>query len=51
MICTLALFRAGVFVAGLSVSGLDKNACMAWSDMWLALGYAVRREYHQPERG
>lgn len=50
MICTLALFRAGVFIAGLSVSGLDADACKAWSDMWRGIGYAVRREYHQPER-
>lgn len=50
MICTLALFRAGAFVIGLSVSGLDGDSCRAWSDMWREMGYSVRREYHQPER-
>lgn len=50
MLCTLAIFRAGVLVAGLSVSGLDADGCRMWSDMWRDAGYSVRREFHRPER-
>lgn len=48
LICTLALFKAGTFVIGLSVAGLDGDGCRAWSDMWVSVGYSVRREHHKP---
>lgn len=48
MICTLAIFKSGALIVGLSVAGLDGDGCKAWSDMWREMGYSVRREFHKP---
>lgn len=50
MICTLAVFKAGALILGVSVTGLDADGCRAWSDEFTRLGYSVRREWHKPER-
>lgn len=50
MICTLAVFKLGVLVVGLSVADVPAEMCKSWSDQWSSIGYAVRREWHKPER-
>ncbi len=49
MICTLAIFKLGVLVVSLSVP-TDALTCRGWSDQYQLAGYAVRREWHKPER-
>jgi hypothetical protein len=49
VICTIAVFLVGVLVSAYSAPA-SADECRAWAAAEVAQGYAVRREWHKPER-